>query len=67
MVSKDDYRYIETPLFDLREYYTNTKKDRKIVEELRYEMSKNSKEDNVNFRDFIKKITYGRKVLYEEK
>lgn len=67
LVSKDDYRYIETPLFDLREYYTNTKKDRKIVEELRYEMSKNSKEDNVNFRDFIKKITYGRKVLYEEK
>lgn len=67
LVSKDDYRYIETPLSDLREYYTNTKKDREVVEELRYEMSKNSKEDNVNFRDFIQKITYGRKVLYEEK
>ena len=67
MVSEDDYRYKGTPLFDLREYYTNTKKDREIVEELRYEMSKNSKEDNVNFRDFIQKITYGRKVLYEEK
>lgn len=67
LVSEDDYRYKGTPLFDLREYYTNTKKDREIVEELRYEMSKNSKEDNVNFRDFIQKITYGRKVLYEEK
>lgn len=66
LASKDDYRY-NTPLLDLREYYTNTKKDREIVKELRYEMSKNSKEDNVNFRDFIQKITYGRKVLYEEK
>ena len=66
LLSEDDYKYGKYPMAYLSEYCISSKKDRDIAETLITKMRYNREDDSI-FRDFITKITYGKKVLYEEK